>query len=74
MLSLRAVSIISSSGVQQRDILGPLLLSEVILNHLDYLTPIPDLCLQICYLDDGAFVDLRVSVAALLDQLSSIGP
>ena len=68
-----AVSIISSSGVRQRDILGPLLLSEIILNLLDYLTPIPDLYLQTWYLD-GAFVDPRVSVAARLDQLSSIGP
>ena len=54
--------------------MGSLLFSEVILNLLDDIALIPNLCLQIWYVDDGTFVGSCSSVAGLLNQLSSIGP
>ena len=63
----------SSAGVQQGDPPGPLLFS-VILKLLDDIEDIPDLHLQLWYLDDGIFVGKRSPVAAFLNLLSSKGP
>ncbi len=49
-------------------------LLSVILELLDNVDDIPDLHLQLWYLNDGTFAGKRSSVAAFLDLLSSKGP
>lgn len=66
--------ILSSSGVQQGDPLGPLLFSLVLAEMLDSLNTPLDLDLQIWYLDDGTIIGPRSSVARLFNEISDRGP
>ena len=61
-------------GVQQGDPLGPLLFSLVILELLDDIGHIPNMSLNLWYLDDGTFVGPRESVASFLELVLSKGP
>ena len=66
--------ILASIGVQQGDLLGPLLFSLVLLQFLDS-TSVCDSCLlNLWYLDDGTFIGSRSSFLALLSCLAQSGP
>ena len=64
-----ALAIKSTTGVQQGDPLGPLLLSLVVLDVLDSIGQTPGLTLQLWYLDDGTFVGSCTAVSSLLNKL-----
>ena len=67
-------SIFSTGGVQQGDLLGPLLFSLVVMELLDEIGPTTDINLKLWYLDDGTFVGPRFSLASFLDILKFKGP
>ena len=66
--------LLSSTGVQQGDPLGPLLFSLVVLELMDSIDPPQELLLQLWYLDDGSFVGPRTAISDLLTQISKNGP
>ena len=66
--------ILSSTGVQQGDPLGPLLLSLVLSQMLEEVEKPKDASLQLSYLDDGTVIAPRHSVAAFLNQVALHGP
>ena len=67
--------VLSKAGVQQRDPLGPLLFSLVVLDLLDEIAnDVSNLLLQMWYLDDGTFIGSRESISSLLSALQSNGP
>ena len=65
--------ILSMSGVQQGDPLGPLLFSLVVLELMDAVGPVDDLQLCLWYLDDGTFIGTRHAVSKLLCSIVSKG-
>ncbi len=66
--------ILSSSGAQQGDPLGPLLFSLTLKELLKSFVPPPDNKSQLWYLDDGAIIGPRVSVNSLLTFIDIHGP
>ncbi len=66
--------ILSSSGAQQGDPLGPLLFSLTLKELLKSFVPPPDIKSQLWYLDDGAIIGPRVSVNSLLTFIDTHGP
>lgn len=66
--------ILSTTGVQQGDPLGPLIFSLVLIDLLNSINIPSDIPLQLWYLDDGTIVGPRKSVASILNQISSQGP
>ena len=66
--------ILSTTGVQQGDPLGPLLFSLVLRDFLSN-SPIPDgLYFQLWYLDDGILVGTPTALSSFLDGLQLRGP
>ena len=65
--------ILSSTGVQQGDPLGPLLFSLVLNDCLDAIDQFPSIS-QIWYLEDGAIVGTRSEVSNMLHQFNEISP
>jgi len=64
--------ILASSGVQQGDPLGPLLISLVLqLNFTDFVKLAK---VHLWYLDDGTFISSKCSLLKLLDSFSVHGP
>ena len=66
--------ILSLSGVQQGDPLGPLLFSLVLTSLFDRIPPTPGVLLSLWYLDDGTIVGSRPAVLELLHHIGSLGP
>ena len=66
--------LLSSTGVQQGDPLGPLLFSLVVLELMDSTDLLQEMLLQLWYLDDGSFVGSRAAISDLLTQISENGP
>ena len=73
-LRFGAHRVISSSGVQQGDPLGPLLFSLGLLELLDGVPDLKDLSLKLWYLDDGTLVGPRRVVRRVLDTILEKGP
>ena len=73
-LRFGAHRVISSSGVQQGDPLGPLLFSLGLLELLDGVLDLKDLSLKLWYLDDGTLVGPRRVVRRVLDTILEKGP
>ena len=65
--------ILSTSGVQQGDPLGPLLFSLVVMELMDSVGPVDDLKLSLWYLDDGTFIGTRHAVSTLFRSVVSKG-
>ena len=66
--------VLSTTGVQQGDPLGPLLFSLVLLEALDEVGGLDALSLCLWYLDDGTLVGPRPVVRCFLDRLLATGP
>ena len=66
--------ILSLSGVQQGDPLGPLLFSLVLTSLFDRIPPTPNVLLSLWYLDDGTIIGSRPAVLELLHHIETLGP
>ena len=66
--------VLSTSGVQQGDPLGPVLFSLTLLELWDRIDDKADLLLCLWYLDDGTLVGPRHVVRRILHQLLAVGP
>ena len=65
--------ILSLSGVQQGDLLGPLLFS-LVTSLFDRILPTPNVLLSLWYLDDGTIIGSRPAVLELLHHIETLGP
>ena len=73
-LSFGPHRILSTTGVQQGDPLGPLLFSLVLLDFLSHCQASDGLCFQLWYLDDGILVGTPSALSSFLDVLQHQSP
>ena len=73
-LSFGPHHILSMTGVQQSDPLGPLPFSLVLLDFLSHCQAPDGLCFQLCYLADGILVGTPSALSSFLDVLQHQGP
>ena len=73
-LHFRPHRILSTTGVQQGDPLGPLPFSLVLLDFLSHCHAPDGLCFQLWYLDDGILVGTPSALSSFLDALQLQGP
>ena len=74
MLKFGEHTILSTTGVQQGDPLGPLLFALVLAQLTASVPPMLDMALELWYLDDGVLVGPRRSVVAFYDHIIQNGP
>ncbi len=66
--------LLSTTGVQQGDPLGPLLFSLALADLVENINLPPNIPLQLWYLDDGTIIASREDAAHILEEIQLQGP